>query len=421
MDIKTIATTIVTAIFLLIVLSYYYLLLFKRKKIPASRKKYSSITIIIPAHNEERYIAQTLESVLAADFKGKKEIIMIDDGSQDKTYQVAKQIADKHSGKIKILRTKHRGKSKSINKALSIAKGELIAVVDGDSVIHKNALIEAIKLIKPKHVGAVCSIVKVKNRNKFIGIWLHMEQLYNSLLRGLFSKVNVNIVAPGPLSVYKKKVLQELKGFETKGFSEDVDIAVRLIKAGYKVECAEKSVSETNMPIDIRGFTRQRTRFSRGWINILKRHLRLNHTFMQIYTLPLAFFWYLQAIIMGSITIYNLVSGYIQYFVSQGTWLSLGVLRFFFEWLSIIGIIRWFISIISGVNPLTIGAVIGLSASLLVYPLYLMAIIKYDRKLTFGHIIALLFMFPFWLVIMIFYIINIKEVFVKHQRNIWEK
>ena len=105
MDIKTIATTIVTAIFLLIVLSYYYLLLFKRKKIPASRKKYSSITIIIPAHNEERYIAQTLESVLAADFKGKKEIIMIDDGSQDKTYQVAKQIADKHSGKIKILRT----------------------------------------------------------------------------------------------------------------------------------------------------------------------------------------------------------------------------------------------------------------------------------------------------------------------------
>jgi len=413
--IQAIATTIITSLFLLIILSYYYLLLFKRKKVVVSRKKFSSITIIIPAHNEERYIAQTIKSVMKADFDGKKEIILVDDGSKDKTYQIAKQFP------IRIIRTKHRGKSKSINKALSIAKGELIAIVDGDSIIHKNALIEAIKYIKPKDVAAVCSTVKVKNKNTFLGIWLHIEQLYNSLLRGLFSKVNVNIVAPGPLSVYKKKCLKEINGFETKGYSEDVDVAVRLIKAGYKVECAEKSISETNMPVDIKGFIRQRTRFSKGWINILKRHLRLNHTFMQIYTLPLALFWYLQALIMGIITIYNLISGYITYFVSKGVWISLPVIRFFFEWFSIIGIIKWFIRIITGTSPLTIIALISLSASLLVYPLYLIAIIKYDKRIDLGHIIALFFMFPFWLTIMIFYIINIKEVFNKHQKNIWNK
>ena len=77
---------------------------------------------------------------------------------------------------------------------------------------------------------------------------------------------------------------------------------------------------------------------------LLKRHLKLNHTFMQIYTLPLALFWYFQAIIMGAITIYNLTSGYITYFVSKGVWISLGVSYFFFEWFSIVGIIHWFIT-----------------------------------------------------------------------------
>jgi cellulose synthase/poly-beta-1,6-N-acetylglucosamine synthase-like glycosyltransferase len=415
MSIQTILTTIITAVFLLIIFSYYYLLLFKRKKEPVARKKFSSITIIIPAHNEEKYIAQTIESVLAADFEGKKEIIVVDDGSRDNTCRVAKRFP------VKIIRTKHSGKSKSINRALRIAKGELIAIVDGDSVIHKDALTEAVKYIPPDDIAAVCSTVKVKNRKSFIGIWLQMEQLYNSLLRGLFSKVNVNIVAPGPLSVYKKKCLLEIKGFETKGYSEDVDVAIRLIKAGYRVECAEKSISETNMPINVKGFIRQRTRFSKGWINILKRHLKLNHTFMQIYTLPLALFWYFQAIIMGAITLYNLISGYITYFVSKGVWLSLGVAYFFFEWFSIVGIIHWFIRVINGTSPLTIATIIGLSASLLVYPLYLLAIIRYDKKIDFRHLIAIFFMFPFWFILMMFYIINVKEVFIKHQRNIWDK
>jgi len=200
-----------------------------------------------------------------------------------------------------------------------------------------------------------------------------------------------------------------------------VDIAVRLIKAGYKVECAEKSVSETNMPVTVKGFTRQRTRFARGWINILKRHLRLDHTFMQIFTLPLAFFGYLQAIIMGIIMLYNIISGYLIYFVSKGVWLSLPALGFFFDWFSILGIIKWFIRIIAGTSPLTLFDVIGLSASLLVYPLYFIAIIRYDKKITIWHIIPVFFLFPFWLIIMVFYILNIGEVFNKEQKNIWTK
>ena len=60
-------------------------------------------------------------------------------------------------------------------------------------------------------------------------MWFHIEQLYNSLIRLLFSKINANVTTPGPLSVYRKKELMDAGGFSTEGFSEDVDITIRLI------------------------------------------------------------------------------------------------------------------------------------------------------------------------------------------------
>jgi len=405
---------IISIIFLLIILSYYCLLFIRKKKM-ARGKVPRSISIIIPAHNEEKYIADCIESVLKADFDGKKEVVVIDDGSKDRTARIAQGYP------VRLLRNAHHGKSASINKALRISNGELVAVVDADSVIAEDSLKEAARFFSDKRVGGVCSIIRVKNRRTFPGMWLHIEQLYNSLLRSLFAKVNVNIVTPGPLSIYRREHLNKIGDFETRGFSEDVDVAVRLIKAGYKVECSEKSISETNMPITIKGFSRQRLRFARGWINIFKRHFRLNRTAMRIYTLPLMLFGYFQAVIMGSIMLYNIISGYMTYFVSQGTAFSLGALRFFVEWLSIAGIIRWCARLISGSEPWTIIAAIGLGASLLTYPLYLVAIFKYDKRLSWRHIIPLIFMFPYWLIIMIFYIIGLPEAFRKHQNNKWEK
>ena len=406
----------ITGVFLLIVLSYYALLALPRRR-RGKPLSFKSITVIMPAHNEQDHLAMALNAVLDATFHGKKDVIVVDDGSTDMTYKIA--CAFKAKG-VTVLRTAHKGKSKSINLALRRAKGQLVAVVDADSFIAKDALAEAVMLFDAQ-VGVVCSTVKVRNKNTFLGAWLQVEQLYNSLLRGLFSKMNVNIVAPGPLSVYRKDLLKRLGGFEHKGFSEDVDIAVRMIKLGYRVEYAEKAVSETVMPISPKGFWMQRRRFSRGWITILKRHLRLNKSFVEIYTLPLALFWYFQALIMGVITIMNIAVGYYTYFLSKGIWMNWYVARFFLEWFSLVGLLRWFWNIASGMEPLTAFAAISLMASLLVYPLYVYAIVRFERRITFRDVLVLLFMFPFWFVLMVINVISIPEYFSKRQRNIWEK
>jgi len=407
-------TNSVTLLFLLTIISYYILLFWPHHPL-RGRKKHSCLTVIIPAHNEERYIGPCLEHVLAARYKGTKHVIVIDDGSTDRTAAIAKRYP------VKVLRQQHKGKSASINRALRKVQDELFAIVDADSFLEAEALEKAVPYLRQNEVAVVCGTVKVKNRKTFLGMWLHIEQLYNSLIRELFTKMNVNIVTPGPLSIYKKAAVMHVGGFETKSFSEDVDIAVRLLKAGYRIEFAAESVSETNMPVSWRGFWRQRTRFARGWINILKRHLKLNRTVLEIYTLPLALFWYVQAVIMGSVMLWQLGQGYLHFFVSKGLAFSTGAARFFLEWLSAIGITKWIISIIQGTTPLTLGVSIAVAATLLSYPLYLIAILRYDKRLDIWHLIPLFFMFPFWLLIMIIYILMLPEYFRKEQHNIWEK
>jgi len=408
---------VITFLFLMVILSYYVLLFIKPKK-KDQEKEFSSITIIIPAHNEGEYIKDCIESVMDADFSGRKQILVVDDGSKDDTLKIASQYESKG---VEVISTDHKGKAASLNKALSKSKGELVAVVDGDSYIHKDALIEIASELSVKNVVAACGVVKVRNRRKLFPMWSHIEQLYNSLMRSLFAKINANITTPGPLSIYQRKELLEIGGFSTEGFSEDVDVTIRLIRKGYRIGFAEKAVSETNIPYDIKGFLRQRTRFARGLVNVLKRHMQVNTTIIDIYTLPLFLFGYIQAVIMGSFTIYQIVSGYIQYYASQGIFFSLSVMKFFLEWFSIFGFIRWTYSVVTGSTPLTFLASIGIISTLLTYPLFVFAILKFDGKFDLWHIIPFLFMFPFWLFIMVIYIGCLPEYFRKSQYNIWKK
>ena len=408
----------ITFVFLVILLSYYVLLII-RKKVHKPEKIFSSLTVIIPALNEEKYIREAIESVLRAKFDGKKEIIVVNDGSTDRTKEIASSYINK--GIILINNKEHMGKSYSLNKALKVAKGEAVAVVDGDCYLHKDSLQKAIDELGRKNVVAACGVVKVRNHNKFICLWLNIELLYNSLIRNLFSKVNANVVTPGAYSIYRKKALLESGGFSTEGFSEDVTVAIRLIRNGGKITFAEEAVSEANMPYTIKGFFRQRIRLARGMINLLKRNLRLNNAMIDVYTLPLFLFTYMQAIIMGALTLYNIFSGYIVYFASRGVFMNLNVLKFFFEWFSIVGFVKWTVNVFSGLAPLNFLSILGIFSTFLSYPLFIYAIIKYEKKIGLRHLIPIFFMFPYWLVIMVIYIICMPEIFRKKQYNIWDK
>ena len=149
--------------------------------------------------------------------------------------------------------------------------------------------------------------------------------------------------------------------------------------------------------------------------------MQLNKTIIDLYTLPIFLFAYIQAVIMGSFTIYQILSGYLTYFLSKGIYFNLSVLKFFFEWFSIVGFVKWAIGILTGITPLTFVAIVGIVSTLLTYPLYFVSIFKFDRKFDLLHLIPIFFMFPFWLLIMLIYILCLPEYFKKKQYNIWKK
>ncbi|MFH1174206.1 MAG: glycosyltransferase [archaeon] len=405
-------SAVITFLFLAVILSYY-VLLFLPHRLPKKETTLDTLTIIIPAHNEASRISLCLDAVMAAQWQGKKQVIVIDDGSKDGTSKIVRNYP------VLLLKSKHKGKSAAINLALKHAMGKAITIVDADSIIEQHALMILKETLERKGVAAVTGIIKVHNRKTFLGMWLHIEQIYNSLMRSILTKVNANIVTPGPLSMYRKAAIDDIEGFSIHGYSEDIDITVRLIRKGYLVKYAP-AVSSTIMPVSCKGFFRQRRRFAMGMLNIFKKHLSIGNKLIDVYTLPLFVFIYLQAVIVGLFTLYQIISGYCTYFLAKGVILNGYVLKFFFEWLSIIGFVKWGMGVFSGTTPLTLVTAVGILASLLSYPLFLYAIIKYDKNIDIFHAIPFFFMFPFWLIIMVIYILMIPT-FFKEQRNRWHK
>ncbi len=402
-----------TAIFLLSVLSYYVLLLLPRPRHHVT-KRFRSLTIIIPAHNEARTIRAAIDSVRAARFYGAKRIIVVDDGSTDETTARARQAG------IMALRTRHLGKAAAINHARARAHSELIAIVDADSTIEPDAL-EHMATEMGRGCGAACGVINVKNNTNIIGMWLHIEQLYNSLMRHALSKINANIVTPGPLSMYRTDALNAVGGFSTRGFAEDVDITIRLIRAGYRIGFCERSIAHTNMPVDFHGFLRQRSRFARGTLTILRNHLRRPSRAIDVYTLPLLLFAYINALILGNILTYAIITGYITYFVSQGVIVSFAVVRFFVEWFSIAGTVGWANSIAIGNAPLTMLAILSISASFLSYPLFVYALLRFEKKMGLMHLVAFFFLPLYWILTTIIYIALIPTVLWQPPPNKWTK
>ena len=290
-----IAGNVITVVFFLFILSYYALFLIRHRH-PKQEKEYRSVTIIIPAHNEEEYIRRSVQSALDAEFAGEKEIIVVDDASRDATPDILESFRKK--GVIVLRNRQHSGKSTSLNRALGRAKGDAIAIIDGDSIIERPALQMLVDEVGREKTAAACGAVRVQNRNKFVCMWLHIEVIYNSLIRALFSRINANVVTPGALSVYRKDALDEIGGFSTDGFAEDVDVAIRLHRKGYRINLVENALSDTNMPYDAKGFLRQRFRLARGMVKLLKKHMQLNTTIIDLYTLPLFFFTYVQPVVL---------------------------------------------------------------------------------------------------------------------------
>jgi len=276
---------------------FWMLLYFENKHIlrhDPKPKSFPFISILIPAHNEERSIERAIKSCLGLTYPN-KEVIVIANGCTDKTAELCKKYAE--DGQITLIELKESGKALAMNAGLKVAKGELFCCLDADSSFRSDSLENMIGYFEDPKVGAVCSSVKVLDPKTIIQKVQWVEYMFATYLRKLGSMINVLYVVPGPGSMYRRDVISKIGGFNEKSLVEDMEIAFRLQDNGYTIKNSAKADVDTIAPLSLLDLIKQRIRWHAGFYDTAKqyKHMIFNpkYSHLGMWMIPSAIIWVL--------------------------------------------------------------------------------------------------------------------------------
>lgn len=232
---------------------------------------FPSISIVVPAYNESKTIKNCIESLQTLNYPN-YEIVIVDDGSSDNTFEIANEYK-----KVKVIQQKNQGKPIALNTGISHSEGEIILTVDADTTLDKDALKSIAKRFgSNEKLGAVAGNVKVKRESTILNTIQSAEYATGiNLVRKGQSVLGTVMVVPGPVAALKKNAIKEVGLFSDDTFAEDFDITVKILKQGYAIEYEEDSLAFTDAPKNIEDLIKQRRRWYRGMIQVLDKHKNL--------------------------------------------------------------------------------------------------------------------------------------------------
>ena len=235
---------------------------------------FPSISMVVPARNEEKVITRCIDSLLKLDYpKSKLEIVILVDGSTDRTLELAR----KYEPAVQVVSGPPRGcKAAAINAVLPRLKGEIIGILDADCIIDKNCLKAVAKHFKNKDIAGVSGTVMSQKSKSIVSRALSLETCFSSYLEGLLHKYGANPHFFGKNMFIRKDVLKRMGGFNEYCFLEDLELSLRLKRAGEKVVFEKHAVVWQQEPASLQDFLNQRLRWARGLFRI--KNLAHQHT-----------------------------------------------------------------------------------------------------------------------------------------------
>ena len=285
------------------------------------------ISLVVPAYNEGVVIQQAIRSLLTLDYPN-YEILVIDDGSSDDTYEKAREVArESINVPVRVITKRNGGKSDALNTGMAHARGEFILNMDGDSKLSPNTLRACLRHFEDPSVGAVAGNVKVANREN---VWTNIQAL--EYIEGLamarkaqsFLR-SVNII-PGPLGMFRKVVLQQVGGYDHDTFAEDCDLTLKMLMRGWHIAYEPTAIAWVESPSRLLDLLKQRYRWTRGILQATRKHKAAlwspKKSGINFYIL-----WYM--LFEGIVWPFSTVMGSL-FFVYVG--LQYGVVLFLFYW-----------------------------------------------------------------------------------------
>jgi len=242
---------------------------------------YPSCTILIPAHNEEKVIAATIESMLLLEYpEDRVSILVINDGSTDATREIILAAAARDR-RVRLFDVPAgeggRGKSRALNLAMTKVSSDVIAVYDADNTPDRKALRYLVaQLLENEELGA--ALGKFRTVNKDVNLltrFINIETLsFQSMLQAGRWQMHNIATLPGTNFVAWTWLIRQLNGWDEEALTEDSELSIRIYQEGYKIKFVPYAITYEQEPQSWGVWVRQRTRWVRGNNYVLGKFLK---------------------------------------------------------------------------------------------------------------------------------------------------
>ncbi len=258
-----------------------------------SLAQYPSVTIVVPCWNEEETVYKTVRSLLDLNYpKDKVKIFLIDDGSTDNTLNILRQFDDSILyPNVKIFHKENGGKHTALNLGLLHTETDFFGALDADSFADRESLVRIMSYFEghPETMAVAPSVV-VDNPQTIIQNVQKAEYHMGVFLKKMLGFLGAINVTPGPLTIFRKRVFDELGPYKHGHNTEDMEIAYRMQKNHYKIEHCNDAYVYTNTPKTVHKLYKQRLRWIYGFINNTIDYrgvlLRKKYGNFSLFTLP---------------------------------------------------------------------------------------------------------------------------------------
>jgi len=228
-----------------------------------------AVSVIVPAFNEEVGIAAAVRS-LAGSVYPELEIIVVDDGSTDRTASIVNGL---DLPRVSLITQANGGKPAALNTGVAAARHDVIVMVDGDTVFEPDTVHELVQPFTDPGVGAVSGNTKVGNRKGILGRWQHVEYVIGfNLDRRMYDTLRCMPTVPGAIGAFRRQALAAVGGVSGDTLAEDTDLTMAVNRAGWRVVYEERARAWTEAPASLGALWRQRYRWCYGTMQAMWKH-----------------------------------------------------------------------------------------------------------------------------------------------------
>lgn len=287
-----------------------------------------TVSVIIPAWNEEVGVIKTMESVIANKYP-RTEIIVVNDGSTDNSRKIVDRFIAKYRAKklanpisIKQYYISNGGKGRALNFGIKKSRGDIIFTIDADSALAPDALTNLIEHFRDPSVAAAVGQVRVANiRGRLIGRMQQLEYLFGFYFKRAHCVMGAEYIYGGACAAFRRSATFDYFGlFDEDNKTEDIEMSMRTKFHGLRSIYAEDVLCYTEGAASYMGLINQRLRWKKGRFDTFLRYRNMffslnrgHNKFLGWFVLPFALFSEIQLLLepIGATLLltYSIISG----------------------------------------------------------------------------------------------------------------